>query len=190
MQEIKKDIQQVWAGTVGCYTDGYLIDEDEKEISLISLFGTPSRVTAVRASILIGDRICVEPCWNMDWQQRQWASRNKQQPFKTISRKLAPNVAHSLMYADNLKPDNQCGQIILFGKDMEEIHRKFFAAAQEQYSTPLLAEWTDWLWEEMQPENLKTLRFALGFKVFFCKEDQIENRLFEIGSPIYRAEPS
>lgn len=188
MQDIKHDIQQVWAGTVSCYTDGYLIDEVEKEISLISLFGTPSRVTAVRASILVGDRICVEPCWNMDWQQRQWVKRNKSQPFKTFSRKLTPNVAHSLMYADNLKADNQSGQLILFGNDMEEIHRKFFAAAQQQYSTPLLAEWTDWLWEEMQPESLKTFGFELGFKVCFKEEKFLEQRLFEDGSPIYRAE--
>jgi hypothetical protein len=52
------DIQQVLTGTFGCYTDGYLLDEG-KEIFLISIFGTPSRVKAVGASILIGDHVYV-----------------------------------------------------------------------------------------------------------------------------------
>lgn len=188
MNDIKNDIHQVLTGTVGCYTDGYLIDADEKEIVLISLFGTPSRVTAVRASILVGDSVYVEPCWNTDWQQRQWAKRDKKKPFKSLNRKLAPNVAHSMIYAVNLFKPEEHSEKVFFGKDMEEIQRKFFAAAQQYYSTPLLPEWTDWLWQEMQPESLKVLGFDLGYKVCFCNEAQIEIKLFEGGSPIYRAE--
>lgn len=181
------DIKQVVTGTVGCYTDGYLIDEDG-EIFLISLFGTPTRVNAVKASILVGDKVCLQPCWNLDWQQRQWVKRAKQQ-FTVFNRKLASNVGHSLMYSTELKPDDQSRQKVFFGNNLDEIYQKFFAAAQKHYSTPLLADWTEWLWWEMEPEGLKALGFGLAYKIWFLDEELLEKRLFAVGSPIYRAEP-
>lgn len=181
-----KEIKQVMApASVGCFTDGYLLDDEE--IYLISLFGTPTRVNAIKAAILQGDKLYVQPCWSQDWKQRQWLRKHRQ--FTVLNRKLAPHVAHSLLFAPQLlNPEDSSNQKVFFGASMKAIYRKFFYAAQKYYSTPLLPEWTEWLWEEMEVLSLTAMGFDQAFMVRFCNEEFLEKRLFEYGSPIYRGE--
>lgn len=184
---MRRNIWQVSAGTVGCYTDGYVLRDEE--VYLISLFGTPTRVNAVKAAILQGNTLEAMPCWSRDWQQRRWFRKHRQ--FTVLNRKLAPQVAHSLLYAPPLlNPEDSSNEKVFFGTSLEEIHRKFFYAAQKYYATPLMEEWTGWLWEEMEVLSLTALGFELAYKAKFCNEGFLEKRLFEYGSPIYGGDPN
>jgi len=194
-------IQQVLSYMgVGCYTDAYILGP-KAELYLISLFGTHTRVNAVKALILDGDAVYVQDLESIGWKERRQVQRSKLSsgigsnvliPLKTLNRKLAPEVSHSLIYAfPVLEPESkyEAGCKIIFGSPAE-VRRKFFSAVQNHYSTPLLPEWTDWLWEEMAVEPLAVLGFEEAYRVTFLDEGFLEQRLFEYGSPIYRAEPN
>ena len=68
---------------------------------------------------------------------------------------------------------------------MEQIFEKFFYAAQTRYTTPLLPAWTEWLWEQMErTEAINALGFNLAIAIRFIDECDLEERLFETGSPL------
>jgi len=172
---------------VGCYTDAYVLGLDE-EIYLISLFGSPSRVQAMQAAILKGDTVYIQEAGSISWDSRQRAERftGKMQAW---SRRLAPDVAHSLLCAPAVlkpEPDHTSEGKVFYG-DLEEVQRRFFHAAQQHYSTPLLPEWTAWLWDEMTTEPLPVLGFEQAYLVKFLDQQMLEQRLFEYGAPLYRA---
>lgn len=183
-----KNIKQVLCPDhVGCYTDRYLIGTDsnsKKRIYLISLFGTKTRVDAVKATILNGQAVFIQDCWTKGWT-RHFQVLKTQWSYKTITRQLAPGVVHSLIYAPALLvPESKSDERIFWGESQDEILKKFFYAAQKYYSTPLLPEWTGWLWEEMMTCELDSFGFNLAVAIKFCDQKFLETRLFEAGSPI------
>lgn len=183
-----KNIKQVLSPDhVGCFTDRYLIGVDErsnKKIYLISLFGTKTRVDAIKATILNGQVVLIQDCWIDSWSgafqvlKIQWS-------YRTITRQLAPGVAHCLIFTPALLvPESKSYERVFWGESQDEILKKFFYAAQKYYSTPLLPEWTEWLWEEMMTCELESFGFKLAVAIKFCDQKFLETRLFEAGSPI------
>jgi|GEM_PF-2795054 len=173
--------------SVGCYTDAYVLGLEE-EIFLISLFGSPSRVQAIQAAILKGDAVYIQETGTIIWDSRQRAKRYTGK-MQVWNRRLAPDVAHGVLCAPAvLKPEpDHTGEKVFYGADLEEVQRRFFHAAQQHYSTPLLPEWTAWLWDEMTTEPLPVLGFEQAYLVRFIDQNILEQRLFEYGAPLYRA---
>lgn len=177
---------------LGCYTDAYVIGPDG-EIYLLSLFGSASRVQAVRAAILNGYPVYIQEIGNLSWHNRRKAQRFADGKMQVWNRKLGPDVAHALVLAPAvLSPEppsddaRWLGYKVFYGT-AAEVKEKFFYAAQKHYATPLLPPWTDWLWEEMAVEPLEALGFAQAYQVTFIDQSVLERRLFEYGSPLYRA---
>lgn len=166
---------------VGCWTDRFITDDDT--IYLMSLFGSSTRVNTLKAIILKGEPVYLQDCWT-------WKNRSKVQrvhgELKSMTRQLARGVAHCLLYApDYLLPEGDEPQKIFSGDSMEQIFEKFFYAAQTRYTTPLLPAWTEWLWEQMdQAEAINALGFNLAIAIRFIDECDLEERLFETGSPL------
>ncbi|MBW1987603.1 MAG: hypothetical protein JRI50_10360 [Deltaproteobacteria bacterium] len=183
-----KNIKQVLSPDhVGCFTDRYLIGVDErsnKKIYLISLFGTKTRVDAVKATILCGQAVFIQNCWTEGWAEHSQVRKTYWQ-YRTITRQLAPGVAHCLIFTPALLvPESKSYERVFWGESQEEILKKFFYAAQKYYSTPLLPEWTEWLWNEMDQIDIEFLGFKLAVGVKFYAESFLETRLFEENSPI------
>lgn len=188
-----QDIRQVLDHHgLSCYTDAYVIGPDE-EIYLISLFGSSSRVQAVRAAILGSYPVYIQELGNLSWDSRKKAQRFTEGKMQVWNRKLGPDVVHTLALAPAvLSPEPPSGEArwlgykVFYGTEAE-VKEKFFYAAQQHYSTPLLPQWTDWLWEAMTVETLDSLGFAQAYRVNFIDQDVLERRLFEYGAPLYRA---
>lgn len=174
---------------VGCYTDRYLIemidgDEHRGTAYLLSLFGTPARVQAIKAAFLSGNRVYLQDC-RADGQPARWSVCKTFSETKAVTRRLAPDVAHCLISAPKyLDPECEYCHKIVFGNSQEQIFRKFFYAVQKHYATPLLPEWTEWLWREMAPEPLEILGFGRAFLVRFFSEIFLEKRLLEEDAPV------
>jgi hypothetical protein len=167
----------------GCWTDRYIIVAGE--IYLLSLFGSPTRVNAIKAVITKGDPVYLQDCWT---GKRRIKAQRPSRAVKSWTRQLAAGVTHSLLYApDYLAPAGNYPRKIFYGDSREQVMEKFFYAAQRRYSTPLLPEWSGWLWENMEqvvPADIKSwgCNQVLGCK--FLEEANLEARLFEAGSPL------
>lgn len=167
--------------TVTCGTDGYLTID--KEIYLISLFGSQTRVNTVRAIILKGETVYLQDLWT--WKNATPVKRADKK-LKTVNRQLAPGVAHCLVYAPNyLEAKEPSEEKIFFGDSDEQLMEKFFQAAQMRYTTPFLPEWRDWLYGQMgKIPNINAMGFNQVLGVKFHDEADLEARLFEAGAPL------
>lgn len=167
--------------SVGCWTDGYITID--KGIFMVSLFGSPARVNAIRAIILKGETVYLQDCWSF---KNAFPVKRADKKLKAINRQLAPGVAHCLIYAPQyLEAKEASPEKILFGDSEKQILEKFFHVVQKHYSTPFLPAWTDWLLGQMeQMININALGFnqVLGLK--FPEEEDLEARLFEAGAPL------
>jgi hypothetical protein len=165
----------------GCWTDRYIMVQGF--IMLLSLFGTTTRVNAVKAVILKGETVYLQDCWT--GKDRITAERS-QHSVKTFNRQLAPGLTHSLLYVpDYLAPEGEYFQKIFYGDSQEQILHKFFYAAQKRYSTPLLPEWSEWLLDQMLPvQEIEFLGFRQAQCLQFLEEENLETCLFEAGSPL------
>lgn len=182
------DIKQVLSyHGLACYTDAYVIGQQD-EIYLLSLFGSPSRVQAIKAAVISGDSVYCQEVGNLAWDNRRRAHRYTGK-MQVLNRKLAPDVAHALLYAPAVltpEPEDAADCKVFCGTEAE-VKEKFFYAAQKHYATPLLPQWTAWLWEEMAVEPLEVLGFKHAYQVKFIDQSVLERRLFEYGAPLYRA---
>jgi hypothetical protein len=166
----------------GCFTDRYIIREGV--IILLSMFGTATRVNALKAVILKGDAVDLQDCWT--GKHRSGVVRPPVQQVKTLTRQLAQGVTHCLLYVpDYLEPEGNYPRKVFYGDSQEQLMEKFFYAAQKRYSTPLLPAWTEWLWDEMaQVEEIDVLGFNKARGVEFLEEEELEALLLDRGSPL------
>lgn len=165
----------------GCWTDGFITVEGW--IMLLSLFGTATRVNAIKAVILKGEPVYLQDLWT--GKNRIQAKRPSNQ-VKSWTRQLARGTTHCLLYTpDYLSPEGKFHQKLFYGISQEQVMEKFFYAAQQRYSTPLTPEWTEWVLEQMpQVQEISSLGFNRVMGVQFLEEAELEERLFEVGSPL------
>lgn len=168
---------------VSCWTDRFITIG--REIRLISLFGTSTRVKTLTAIIIKGEAVYLHECWRSPGGLGVMRSDRK---IKAFTRQLARGVMHCLLFVpDYLVPEGEFAEKTFYGDSREQLLHKFFYAAQKRYSTPLLPEWSEWLLENMEHIGQNEIE-ALGFdQVLNCKfleEADLEARLFEAGSPL------
>jgi len=166
---------------VACWTDRFITVQGW--ICLLSLFGSATRVNTLKAIILKGEPVYLQNCWT--WDERSQVQKPDVQ-VKTITRQVAPGVTHCLLYMPNyLIPNANGAQKVFWGDTLEQIFQKFFYVAQARYSTPLLPDWTEWLWDQMlQVQDINALGFDKVVGVQFLEEAELEERLFEAGAPL------
>ncbi|MFA5183586.1 MAG: hypothetical protein WC405_19945 [Syntrophales bacterium] len=179
MNEAIREVKSI--DSVSCWTNRFI--SVGGEIRFISLFGSSTRVNTIRAIILKGEVVYLQNCWT--GKNRSKVKRSSHQ-VKCFTRQLARGVNHCLLYTpDYLVPEGEFAEKIFYGDSIEQIQQKFFYASEKRYSTPLLPTWTEWLWDQMaQAEDIDALGFNLVRSVEFLEENDLEERLFEAGSPL------
>jgi hypothetical protein len=166
---------------VSCWTDRFITVG--RELRFISLFGTPTRVKTITAIILKEEVVYLHECSSSPNGLGFVRSKRK---MKAITRQLARGMTHCLLYVpDYLVPEGEFAEKIFYGDSMDQIHHKFFYAAQKRYSTPFIPAWTEWLWDQMaQTLEINALGFNQVEGIKFLDENDLEERLFEAGSPL------
>ena len=166
---------------VSCWTDRFITVD--REIRFISLFGSSTRVKTISAIIVKEEVVYLPECWTSPTGLGFMRSKRK---MKVITRQLARGVTHCLLYVpDYLVPEGEFAEKIFYGDSMEQILHKFFYAAQKRYSTPFIPAWTEWLWDQMaQTLEINALGFNQVEGIKFLDENDLEERLFEAGSPL------
>jgi hypothetical protein len=166
---------------VSCWTDRFIAVD--RELRFISLFGSSTRVKTITAIILKGEIVYLQQCWT---GENAFAVERSTRGVKAITRQMARGVTHCLLYTpDYLVPEGEFAEKIFYGDSMEQIYQKFFYAAEKRYSTPFLPDWTEWLWDQMaQTVEINALGFNQVQGIKFLDENDLEERLFEAGSPL------
>ena len=167
--------------TVSCSTNRFIAVD--RKLRFISLFGTPTRVKTITAIILKEEVVYLHEYGNSPNGLGFVRSKRK---MKAITRQLARGMTHCLLYVpDYLVPEGEFAEKIFYGDSMEQILHKFFYAAQKRYSTPFIPAWTEWLWDQMaQTLEINALGFNQVEGIKFLDENDLEERLFEAGSPL------
>lgn len=167
--------------TVSCWTDKFITVG--KEIRFISLFGSSTRVKTVTAIIIKGEIVYLQECWS---GKNHFGVKRADRQMKALTRQLSRGVTHCLLYTpDYLVPEGEFAEKIFYGDSIEQIHQKFFYAAEKRYSTPFLPSWTEWLYGQMaQTEEINALGFNQVQGIKFLDEQDLEDRLFDAGSPL------
>jgi len=166
---------------VSCWTDRFITVD--REIRLISLFGSATRVKTLTAILLKGEAVYLHECWGSPGGLGFMRSNRK---MKALTRQLGRGVAHCLLFTpDYLVPEGEFADRLFFGDSLKDILHKFFYAAQKRYSTPFIEAWAEWLWEQMvQALEISSLGFNRVQGIKFLDEQDLEERLFEAGSPL------
>jgi hypothetical protein len=165
----------------GCWSDGFITLDGW--ILLLSLFGSSTRVNAIKAVILKGEPVYLQELWTGENRIQAQRPSHKVQSW---TRQLARGTTHCLLFTpDYLSPEGKFHQKLFYGDSQEQLMEKFFYAAQQRYSTPLMPDWTEWVLGQMlQTQEINALGFNQVMGVQFLEEAELEERLFEAGSPL------
>ena len=131
---------------VEAFTDGYAYDE-YSSLYLLSVAGRDSNVKAITSALVSGRRIEIisRDVINVGTEFGQ--------KYRILSTKLPNALLHQIVAAEGFfKPsDNRCK--LLYIDEEEGTPRVLYEAVKNSYPVPLIAEWSEWLYEKIRKED-------------------------------------
>ena len=123
---------EVFMAGVSCYADAAIVDDDY--VYMISLYGRPGTVKSIGAGILSGRLIFVA-----DFH----VSRHPDYSLRAVTQTIEKGLCHKIIFSPDhfIGPDKR----ILIGEDKDAAFNLLDAAV----STPLKADWADFLWNRL-----------------------------------------
>ncbi|MCL4502393.1 MAG: hypothetical protein M1438_11165 [Deltaproteobacteria bacterium] len=173
---------------VSCFADRLIIEPEKERLHLASLFGTLARVTAIKAQLLTGKQVLIQ---RLD-QKRGHQVERSQGPYQVLIKRLSPEVLHCLLFrADLFLPKSNGSDRIIVGNSRDEVLSRFFRLAQQHYTLPLLPAWTEWLWEQCEPEQLEAIGWQEAWTLCWPQDEELEAALMnDEDSPLHQEEPT
>ncbi|SMC28821.1 hypothetical protein SAMN02746041_03320 [Desulfacinum hydrothermale DSM 13146] len=169
-------------GAVDVFTDFYVGHYDHRPngnctlyLHAISLYGSPTAVRAVSATILQGHSVLLHE-YNMSTPYELCTmQRPGGSPMRQTSVVLDEGrVAHKLMWnpmvfspwSDNEFCSPYSNTYLVWGQTEDEAKEHLYRTLDAVYPTPLCPEWKNWLWEEFTDnENLTCFSTREEFNV-------------------------
>ena len=127
-----KKYHEVFMAGASCYADAAIVDDDY--VYMISLYGRPGTVRSIGAGILSGRNIFVA-----DFH----VSRHLDYSLRAVTQNIEKGLCHKIIFS----PAHFTGSDtrILIGEDKDAAFNLLDAAV----STPLKADWADFLWNRV-----------------------------------------
>ncbi len=169
------------------YADAYIaqpVSAVENKVFFISLIGTPTQVTAVSSTLFQGS-------------SAKLINGDEELPLKlpkeriiSAGRKIS-NTLHRILrseyhFSSQKRPpdnDNVLESKVVYGRTLDEVKRQAFLRFDGSVSLPLLADWSDWLWDEVfilhRLDSFGLEEFKEAWLISWESEEQIQELLLE-----------
>lgn len=158
---------------VEAYTDGYAYDR-ASHLYLLSVAGYEARVKAITSALVSGRQI------QIIGRKRRSVRQDFTRRYRILGTRLGNGLFHQIVLADDFFKSSREGDKLLYAGSEEDVPALVYNSVKNDYSTPLVPEWSEWLYgkirKEKRVEELLGTRRVIRLSV---KEEELDGFVSE-----------